>query len=542
MKITAGPYLQNVTSNGITVMWHTDRPAPSRLEYERARRLGWSAYDLPPAPVYPEAVEDHRMVTVHAVTLNGLDEEWRYFYRVSSTAADGARAVSEGASFRTAPGYESPFRFVTYGDSMHIHTVHERNAQLARSYRPDICVGAGDVVRNVIEHYAEDFFVPAAELLAYTPWFAAMGNHDSPNEGYFSYFSYPQPRYWYSFNYGCAHFVILNTCLDYRPGSEQWIWLERDLRLFKDMRWKFVFFHHPPYCSSDCEIAGTRVLCPLFEQYGVDVVYNAHATRYERFYPLRGGRYDSNNGVIYIVSGGGGYDMSYPCSQHWDHIHPFSAMCKSANHFLLTHVAADECTVRAIDTDDRLFDILTLTKPVTAHHPPASLIMDAENTSDQPLAPQGGTVLAGFPQAQVRWVCPPSQWAADDQVSRSDGFSLRWHSDGGQPVLPAIRRIIQDNGTAREIAGGKSYQLSAWMRTQDLSAGATLSFSWSGDMGFLDRVESRPLAGTNDWTPVTVQTPPLPDYVYWCRIVLSARPGARGTAWFDDVQVKEIDG
>ena len=44
MEIINGPYLQNVTKHSITVMWHTDRPATSAVEYEVSQRLGWSAY------------------------------------------------------------------------------------------------------------------------------------------------------------------------------------------------------------------------------------------------------------------------------------------------------------------------------------------------------------------------------------------------------------------------------------------------------------------------------------------------------------------
>ena len=35
MQITAGPYLQNVARDAITIMWHTDEPATSLVEYEK---------------------------------------------------------------------------------------------------------------------------------------------------------------------------------------------------------------------------------------------------------------------------------------------------------------------------------------------------------------------------------------------------------------------------------------------------------------------------------------------------------------------------
>ena len=37
------------------------------------------------------------------------------------------------------------------------------------------------------------------------------------------------PPYWYSFDYGAAHFVIFSTEHDFTPGSKQLEWVERDL-------------------------------------------------------------------------------------------------------------------------------------------------------------------------------------------------------------------------------------------------------------------------------------------------------------------------
>ncbi len=535
MKIICGPYLQNVTKHSMTIMWHTDEPGTSVVEFERAKELGWSIYKGKPEPTYPDHVEGDRPTTVHAVTLDGLDEEWKYFYRVRSIGADGSSDVSEGSSFCTAVSDDSPFRFATYGDHHRVSEAQKRNVQLVREYRPTIFVGTGDAAQDEISRF-KDFFTCTHELLRYTPWFATMGNHDAPNEGYFRYFSYPEPQYWYSFNYGCAHFIILNTNMDYRPGSEQWAWLEDDLQRSQDARWKFVFFHHPPYCSNIFEIAGTRVLCPLFEKYGVDIVYNAHATMYERSYPLTDGKYDSQNGVVYFVSGGGGYDMSQLSSLFLDHVHPFSAMNKTANHFLLTDVAPDECRVRAVDSNDRIIDTLILTKPSRELTP----LAPQRPRRPCPEQPEAGTVIAGLAEGAVRWVLPRSQYALDTENAHGDGCSICWCNDGGTPVVPAIRRVLKDDGRAYD-AGGKRYKISAWIKTEDIvGGGVTVSLSWSGDMGFIDRTESEPLNGTNDWTLVKIVTPPLFEYVYWCRLVLSAKSGSTGKAWFDDAVVEEV--
>ena len=48
--------------------------------------------------------------------------------------------------------------------------------------------------------------------------------------------------------------------MDYRPGSEQWHWLEHDLARSGGARWRFVVCHHPPFYSNSVEILQTRVL------------------------------------------------------------------------------------------------------------------------------------------------------------------------------------------------------------------------------------------------------------------------------------------
>ena len=535
MKITAGPYLQNVSRDSITVMWHTDEPGSSVVEYEANTRLGYSAYVGQPNPTYPERAAAHNLKTIHAVTLNGLRECWEYFYRVFSVASDGSSASSEGASFRTAPPSDAPFRFATYGDSMVVPEIHARIAPLARAYRPDLMVGSGDIVLDRIERCRGDFFEPAADLLRYTPWFATMGNHDSNTEAYTQFFSFPEPRLWFSFDYGCAHFTVLNSNMDYRPGSEQYAWLEQDLRAFRDARWKFVFFHHPPYCSNNCEIEGTRALCPLFESAGVDIVYNAHTTHYERFHPLRDGRYDPE-GVVYVLTGGGGCETTAPYAQLWDHIHSFSAMAKSANFFVLTHVAPDEVTLRAIDIDDRVFDTFTLRKP------PAPLQSSPAVPEPLPLpeGPPDGMVVAGFAEGPAKWVLPRRHFGVDGEIAHHSGASIRWRASDGGVTCPAVRRVLVDDGPAGKQVGGKAYRLSAWVKTEDVSGGVGLSVEWNGDMGFIDRVNSECLTGTNDWKELQVETPPLPGHVYAVRLLASASPGSTGTAWFDDVRIERI--
>jgi hypothetical protein len=101
---------------------------------------------------------------------------------------------------------------------------------------------------------------------------------------------------YYSANYGNVHLVSLDGQLsnaddDQREAMRQW--LISDLSS-NALDWTIVIFHHPPYSkgenhnsdSEQREIDMREHFTPVFEDYGVDVVYSGHAHSYERSYYL----------------------------------------------------------------------------------------------------------------------------------------------------------------------------------------------------------------------------------------------------------------
>ncbi|MBM2850626.1 MAG: hypothetical protein HW418_3568, partial [Anaerolineales bacterium] len=122
-----------------------------------------------------------------------------------------------------------------------------------------------------------------------------------------------QNELYYSFDYGNAHFVVLNNYFSMNSvGSTQYNWLAADLAASNQF-WKFVFFHEPAYASDSLQqprdsTKTVQNLVPLFEQYGVDMVFSGHWHYYERMKPLLGGQVSTieAGGVVYLVTGGGG--------------------------------------------------------------------------------------------------------------------------------------------------------------------------------------------------------------------------------------------
>ncbi|MDQ4080798.1 MAG: metallophosphoesterase, partial [Gemmatimonadota bacterium] len=116
-------------------------------------------------------------------------------------------------------------------------------------------------------------------------FYAALGNHDDPNQRYYKPFNLDGQRY-RTFKEGHVRFYILDSnYLD----PEQVTWLEKELDA-SDSEWKIAYFHHPLYTTArrGPEVELREILEPLFVKYGVDVVFTGHEHIYERFKPQQG--------------------------------------------------------------------------------------------------------------------------------------------------------------------------------------------------------------------------------------------------------------
>ena len=135
--------------------------------------------------------------------------------------------------------------------------------------------------------FVDKFEIPYGPLLRMgIPFYAALGNHDQPDNRNYPPFNMNGQRY-YSFVKGPARFFVFDTnFLD--PKQLQWI--EESLKSSTD-EWKIAIFHHPIYSDGDRhgpDVSLRVLLEPLFVRYGVDVVFSGHEHIYERIKPQKG--------------------------------------------------------------------------------------------------------------------------------------------------------------------------------------------------------------------------------------------------------------
>jgi predicted phosphodiesterase len=354
------PYLQYVTRTGITVMWETEEATSAVVEYGET---------FPPK----RQVKIDKADTMGEVALTGLEPNTKYFYRVVCTDAQGRKLESKPLTFMTAPGAADAFSFTVVGDTQRNPIITGKLAKLMWERRPNFVVHCGDVVDDGASksQWTGDLFKPCNELFGRVAVFPCIGNHEKDHPHYYKYFSLPKPEYYYSFTYGNTDFFVLdtNTKRDLKPNSEQYKWLEKSLAA-STAKWKVCYHHHPPYSSDDDDFGNTwkggttsgdvrvRSLVTLYEKYKVDVVFNGHVHVYERTWPIREGKVNQKDGVVYITTGGGGGRL--------ENFAPTPAFFKqefrSDFHYCYVTVHNGTFNMKAFDHEGRLFDQLSITK------------------------------------------------------------------------------------------------------------------------------------------------------------------------------------
>ncbi|HEY6108341.1 MAG TPA: invasin domain 3-containing protein, partial [Gemmatimonadales bacterium] len=152
----------------------------------------------------------------------------------------------------------------------------------------------------------------------------STGNHEydalgNPLPGYANYYGAaggPAGKFYYSYDLGAWHVIVLNSNIAMTVGSEQELWLKADLAAHPNLC-TLAYWHHPLYSSWTDTLTGGQTnskIRPMFTDLynaGTDLVINGHRHWYERFAPQTpNGDLDSARGIreIIVGTGGGGFD------------------------------------------------------------------------------------------------------------------------------------------------------------------------------------------------------------------------------------------
>ena len=248
-------------------------------------------------------------------------------------------------------------RFAVLGDTGTGDRQQYEIGQLLAKYREkvgfDFVIMLGDNIygSHSPADFAKKFEQPYKPLLdAGVKFYASLGNHDDPNvERLYKPFNMNGERY-YRFSKGDIEFFALDS--NYMD-PQQLKWVGDSLQASR-AKWKIAFFHHPLYNPGkhhgpDLDLRAQ--LLPLFQKFGVNVVFSGHEHVYERMKPI--------DGIYYFLLGNSAKLMSHDFKSQDDMVKSFD----SDRAFMLVEISGDQLHFQTISRTGQTVDSGDLPRP-----------------------------------------------------------------------------------------------------------------------------------------------------------------------------------
>ncbi len=412
--VVRGPYLQQVSPTGLTVVWATRESGAGAVTLtnpDGTTRTVSGSDTLYPASQTGLAAD----YTQHEVAITALVAETTYAYAL----LHGGAATGVGASFTTAPpDGTGTARFIAFGDSGVGSTAQETLASLMTNDTFDVALHAGDIA------YGVSSGIGGATYATYDGWFfdiykawlpshafwPTLGNHDDridygaayrnlfvlPRDGGAGAYPDHAERY-FSFDVGPVHFICLDTERAFQDTARrqaQVDWLKADLAA-TSQPWRVAYFHRSPYSSGGehgSDVAVRQAFGPVFQQYGVQLAVSGHEHDYERSVPWRTSG-TTGQATTYVVTGGGGAPTYTAGTSAW------TAVSRQAFEYVRGTIAGCTASLETVGIDGAVFDRYVLDRcQQAADIGPPSVSIDS---------PAGGATVGG--------TVPVSITATDDQ-------------------------------------------------------------------------------------------------------------------------------
>lgn len=315
--ITHGPYLCDMTHDGVTVVWTTAEPALSWVEVFPADSL--AAPSEGPARFY-QTVAGRRQArkTLHAVRIRGLEPGTEYRYRIASQRValwPDVNNVTYGEVVTADAFRRRPFAFRTFPAAggecslVVLNDIHGRADYMTRLCKAidfsgvDCVVFNGDMSSSVEsrEQLFKDYLDASTALFATrTPILFTRGNHETRGvyaDNLSDYFPARNGLFYGLYRLGDVCVVLLdcgedkpddhpeyNALADYDAyREEECAWLRQAVRSeeFRSASARIVVLHIPP--AADGWHGNTHLnalFVPVLNEAGVDVMLCGHDHNY----------------------------------------------------------------------------------------------------------------------------------------------------------------------------------------------------------------------------------------------------------------------
>lgn len=314
-EITCNPYLQNITNDGVTVFWMTNKMCTSYVSWGETSNLGNKAYSSHFGQIDAN-------LPIQKITLSQLTPGKTYFYKVVSKqlltyrgqgAVYGDSIVSSIHSFNLPSRDMKKFSFLAFNDvhdkPAYIDTVYQKNKDAAF-----VCFN-GDIMGSIEKEadIVKSLCIPSANSFGGDiPFLFTRGNHEtrgSESRTLSNYVDSPTGGYYYTQIFGNMMMIVLDCGEDksdknkvytgladyeaYRTKQAKWLESTVKSKEWKKAKHRIVCVHFPMTLQTGNlghdAFAGSMDACnkfiPILNKANVDLVISGHTHEAKLFPP-----------------------------------------------------------------------------------------------------------------------------------------------------------------------------------------------------------------------------------------------------------------
>jgi acid phosphatase type 7 len=332
--VTHGPYLQNLNQSEVTIVWTTNKPAVPGINLaspDGKKRFIRNSHD---------GIIDGGG-TLHKVRVDGLEPGKTYNYSINSVQIlkyqaykvyYGDTLIQRSDSFLTPSSTSDKVSFVVIND------VHNNSGKMA-SYLKNESEASGELYflnGDMVDYLqSEDELFPGfvdtavAYFAKRAPFYYVRGNHET--RGYKArelkdFFAFKDDSFYYSFDWGPVHFVVLD-CGEDKPDNNRYYygladydtyrlqeleWLKKEINsdAYRNAKSRIVIIHMPVIKQESLGY-GMKYLSdnfgPVLQGTGVDLMLSGHTHRNTFYTKDKSGfgypvLVNSNNSFVELVA------------------------------------------------------------------------------------------------------------------------------------------------------------------------------------------------------------------------------------------------
>ena len=316
-RVSCSMYADGATGRGFC--WYTLEDGGSDVELIKTDAFGGSFEN---AVRYSGKTTKYRGQYSHSVAITDLTPGTAYTYRVGDAAKN---LWSEPKAFVT-DDRDASFSFITIADVQ--ASSDENFAQAAQTLRgavetlpeAEFIVNLGDYVNDNTNDEWDWYFKNFAFANDAYTGVPVAGNHDGNITNKLNTFCFGNTfclddsanasleGVYYSFDYGNAHFAVLNTNDMYPMSQAQRNWLRNDMSN-SDAAWKILLMHRSLYSAGKNinkpdTVVMRDVLLPIIDELNIDLVLSGHDHMYMRTAPVKGDKRTEQHTTVTEVFNG----------------------------------------------------------------------------------------------------------------------------------------------------------------------------------------------------------------------------------------------